>query len=98
MKVLVTGPTGQVGRRRVRQLLAAGHEVRGTAWAKDPARDRLAGLEVDLRAGELTDPDFVRDAVQGMDAVVHTANLVGPYFENNVLTTLELTRACGAAA
>jgi nucleoside-diphosphate-sugar epimerase len=98
MKVLVTGSTGQVGCRLVRQLLAAGHEVRGTAWAKDPAQDRLAGLEVDLRAGELTDPDFVRDAVQGMDAVVHTANLVGPYFENNVLTTLELTRACGAAA
>jgi UDP-glucose 4-epimerase len=74
------------------------HEVRGTAWAKDPARERLAGLEVELRAGDLTDPGFVRDAVRGMDAVVHTANLVGPYFENNVQTTLELGRACGEAA
>jgi UDP-glucose 4-epimerase len=36
--------------------------------------------------------------VDGVDAVIHTANLVGPYFENNVQTTLEIARACGEAA
>jgi UDP-glucose 4-epimerase len=30
--------------------------------------------------------------------VVHTANLVGPHFTNNVGTTLEVARACGEAA
>ncbi|MGH2355578.1 MAG: NAD-dependent epimerase/dehydratase family protein [Chloroflexota bacterium] len=98
MKVLVTGATGQVGCRLVRQLLAANHEVRGTVWSKDPALERLAGLDVDVQAGELTDPPFVRHAVDGMDAVIHTANLVGPYFENNVQTTLEVARACGEVA
>lgn len=98
MKVLVTGATGQVGCRLVRQLLAANHEVRGTVWLKDPAIDRLAGLDIDLRRGDLTDPAFVADAVQGVAAVIHTANLVGPHFENNVQTTLQVARACGEAA
>ena len=98
MKVLVTGGSGQVGSRLVRQLLERSHEVRVTAWAKDPALERLAGLELETLEGDLTDPPFVRRAVQGVDAVVHTANLVGPYFENNVQTTLEVARACGEQA
>ena len=98
MKVLVTGGTGQVGSRLVRQLLARNHEVRGTVWAKDPALDRLAGLDVETREGDLADLDFVRQATAGVDAVIHTANLVGPYFENNVQTTLQVCRAAGEAA
>lgn len=100
MKVLVTGATGQVGCRLTRQLLAAEHDVRGTAWAGAPEAEmeRVGGLDVELRTGDLTDLEFVRDAVRGVDAVVHTANLVGPYFENNVQTTLQVSRACGEAA
>jgi UDP-glucose 4-epimerase len=100
MKVLVTGATGQVGCRLVRQLLERNHEVRGTVWgqAPDAELDRVAGLDVDLRKGDITEPAFIREAVDGVDAVVHTANLVGPYFENNVQTTLEVARACGEVA
>ncbi len=100
MKVLVTGATGQVGCRLVRQLLAANHEVRGTVWAGAPEAEleRVSGLELELRTGDLLDPEFDRGAVDGVDAVIHTANLVGPYFENNVGTTLQVSRACGEAA
>ena len=100
MKVLVTGATGQVGCRLVRQLLARKHEVRGTVWGGAPEAEleRISGLEVELRKGDLLDLDFVREAVKGVDAVIHTANLVGPHFENNVNTTLQVTRACGEAA
>ena len=100
MKVLVTGATGQVGCRLVRQLLAANHEVRGTVWAGAPEAElaRVAGLELELRTGDLLDPDFDRAAVDGVDAVIHAANLVGPYFENNVGTTLQVSRACAEAA
>jgi nucleoside-diphosphate-sugar epimerase len=98
MRVLVTGGTGQVGSRLVRQLLAANYEVRVTAWSKDPNLDRLAGFDVDVRQGELADPKFTAEAVRGVAAVIHTANLVGPYFENNVQTTLQVARACGEAA
>jgi UDP-glucose 4-epimerase len=100
MRVLVTGATGQVGCRFVRQLLARNHEVRGTVWQGAPEAElaRVQGLDLELRTGDLADVDFVRRAVQGVDAVVHTANLVGPYFENNVQTTLQVSRACGEAA
>lgn len=100
MKVLVTGATGQVGCRLVRQLLARDHEVRGTVWAGAPPAEleRVSGLELDLRTGDLADLEFVRQALAGVDAVIHTANLVGPYFENNVQTTLQVSRACAEAA
>ncbi len=98
MKTLVTGAAGQVGCRLVRQLLERNHEVRGTVLLEDPALERIEGLDIELVAGDLTDGAFTRRAVRGMDAVIHTANLVGPYFENNVRTNLEVARACGEAA
>jgi UDP-glucose 4-epimerase len=100
VRVLVTGVTGQVGCRLLRQLLARNHEVRGTVWGAAPPAEleRVAGLDLDLRTGDLADLDFVRQAVAGVDAVVHTANLVGPFFENNVQTTLQVARACGERA
>ncbi|HET6318160.1 MAG TPA: NAD(P)-dependent oxidoreductase, partial [Chloroflexota bacterium] len=100
MKVLVTGATGQVGCRLVRQLLTRNHEVRGTVWAGAPEAEleRVKGLDLDLRKGDLLDLEYVRQAVGGVEAVIHTANLVGPHFENNVSTTLQVSRACAEAA
>ena len=94
MKVLVTGAAGQVGCRLVRQLLDQNDEVRGTILAGDPARSRLDGLDIELREGDLTDLDYVVNAVKGVDAVIHTANLVGPHFELNNQINLQVTRAC----
>jgi len=48
-----------------------------------------------LVEGDLTDSVFVDTAIEGVDAVVHTANLGGPHFENNVQVNLVVTRACG---
>ena len=98
MKVLVTGAAGQVGCRLVRQLLDNNHEIRGTILPDDPCRDRLEGVDIELTEGDLTDPVFVVRAVEGVDAVIHTANYVGPHYENNVQTTMEVTRACADRA
>jgi len=95
MKILVAGAAGQVGCRLVRQLLARNHEVRGTVLPDDPALERLEGLDIELAAGDLTDEAFVNEAVSGVDAVVHTANYVGPYFDNNVQTDRTVTSVCG---
>ena len=98
MKVLVTGAAGQVGCRLVRQLLDLNVEVRGSVLPDDPCLSRLEGLDMELVDGDLTDGDFVKRTVSGTDAVIHTANLVGPYFENNTQTNLQVSRACGLFA
>ena len=98
MKVLVTGAAGQVGCRLVRQLLGLNLEVRGSVLPDDPCLNRLEGLDMELVDGDLTDGDFVKRLVSGTDAVIHTANLVGPYFENNTQTNLQVSRACGLFA
>ena len=98
MKILVAGAAGQVGCRLVRQLLQRNHEVRGTVLPADPALARLHGLDIELAAGDLTDEAFVSSAVAGVDAVIHTANYVGPQFENNMQIDRLITRVCGAHA
>lgn len=98
MKILVAGAAGQVGCRLVRQLLARNHEVRGTVLPDDPAGHRLEGLDIQLAPGDLTDEAFVRQAVDGVDAVIHTANFVGPQFENNNQINRLMARVCGQQA
>ena len=98
MKVLVTGAAGQVGCRLVRQLLDQNCEVRGTILPDDPARSRLDGVDIELCEGDLTDLSYVKDAVEGVDAVIHTANLVGPHFELNNQINIQVTRACEGVA
>ena len=98
MKILVAGAAGQVGCRLVRQLLERNHQVRGTVLPHDPAMERLAGLDIELAAGDLTDEAFVHSAVKGVDAVIHTANFVGPQFENNLQINRLIARVCGEHA
>lgn len=68
MKLTVFGATGGVGGEIVRQALAAGHEV--TAVVRDPARLSAAGEGLEVFRADLTDPEAVRAAVSGRDAVL----------------------------
>lgn len=105
-RILVTGAAGQVGCRVVRQLLRKGYEVRGLILPEDPAAHRLAGLEMEVREGDLLDPAVAEQAVAGVQGVIHTANLVSPlqgmdeaaWFDNNVRTTFNIARAAAARA
>lgn len=63
--MLVTGATGTVGRELVGRLTAAGTPVR--ALVRDPRRAALPGAE--LFAGDLTAPDGLADAFDGVSAV-----------------------------
>lgn len=98
MKILVAGAAGQVGCRLVRQLLTRNHEVRGTVLPDDPCIERLEGLDLELATGDLTDESFVQQAVSGVDAVIHTANYVGPQFDNNLQINRLIARVCGEQA
>lgn len=68
MKLTVFGATGGIGGEIVRQALAAGHEV--TAVVRDPARLSATGEGLEAFRADLTDPEAVRAAVSGRDAVL----------------------------
>jgi nucleoside-diphosphate-sugar epimerase len=72
MKYFVTGATGFVGGRVVRQLIAAGHEVNAVVRSPGKAKD-LAALGVRLTAGDVTEKESMRAPMRGVDGVFHIA-------------------------
>ncbi|MCX4665093.1 NAD(P)H-binding protein [Streptomyces sp. NBC_01381] len=68
MKLTVFGATGGVGGEIVRQALATGHEV--TAVVRDPARLSATGAGLEVFRADLKDPESLRGAVAGRDAVL----------------------------
>lgn len=90
MKLLVTGAAGHLGEGLMRVLPRHGHEVRGL--------DIKPGPVVDI-VGSVADPDIVREALDGVQGVLHTATLHKPhvashprrdFVETNVTGTLTL--------
>jgi dihydroflavonol-4-reductase len=69
---LVTGANGFLGAAVVRALLAAGTPVRAFVRAGSDRRN-LAGLDVEVAVGDLTDRDSLAAAVAGCAAVFHVA-------------------------
>ena len=67
----MTGGTGFVGRAVVEELLAAGREVR--VLARNPDHPALAGLAVEVAAGDLRDPDSLHRALTGCTRLFHVA-------------------------
>ncbi|MGQ9628935.1 MAG: hopanoid-associated sugar epimerase [bacterium] len=75
MKALVTGATGFIGANLVRALLREGADVR--VFIRETSDPRpIAGLDVEIAYGDLRDPESVRRAVAGCQAVYHTAAYV----------------------
>lgn len=77
MKALVTGGGGFIGSHIVMRLLDGGHEVRVIDDFSTGRKENLVGAagRIDLREGDLRDPDAVRGAVEGVDWVFHEAAL-----------------------
>ncbi len=80
MRILVTGGTGFLGSHSIQALLAAGHEVR--LLVRDPSQvtPSLAPLGVEVPrdriiVGDVLDPGSVRHAIEGVDALLHAANV-----------------------
>ncbi|MDQ2984546.1 MAG: complex I NDUFA9 subunit family protein [Actinomycetota bacterium] len=68
--ILVTGGTGFVGRHVVHELRAQEQDVR--VLVRDRKRgSRLESWGAELAEGDMTDPESLRRAVAGADAVVH---------------------------
>lgn len=101
MRVLVTGPTGFIGRRVVRALAAGGHSVR--AAARSASRGAMFGdLDVEVVQADVLDTESLEHACEDMDAVVHMVAVVretgGLTFQRvNYEGTVNLLRAAEAA-
>jgi NADH dehydrogenase len=97
--LLLTGATGSVGSRLLPLLLESGEDVR--CLVREPRR--LGARRVDVQIalgdlGEMSDPYLVRQALRGVDTVIHLAATIRDQpprriEELNGLATVRLLRA-----
>jgi UDP-glucose 4-epimerase len=73
-RILVTGGAGYLGSALVRKLVSGGSVVRVLDDLSRGRRDRLVGVPCELVVGDVGSIDVVRQAAEGMDAVLHLAS------------------------
>jgi UDP-glucose 4-epimerase len=97
MTILITGSAGHLGDALMRTLRAAGRAATGLDLLVSPFTDYV---------GSIADRDFVREAMTGVTAVIHTATLHKPHIlshsrqqfvDVNVSGTLTLLEAATEA-
>lgn len=108
-KILVTGADGFIGSHLTEQLMEAGYEVKAFTfynsfnrwgWLDTFPKDKLK--EIEVFAGDIRDPNGVREAMKGVDAVFHLAALIAipfsyhspdSYVDTNIKGTLNVLQA-----
>jgi dTDP-4-dehydrorhamnose reductase len=88
MKILVTGAYGNIGKAVLDEILKRNHEI--TVFEKKSRRTLKAARKYkdivkNTIFGDITEYKSVRDAVEGMDAVIHLAAIIPPLSNNRKL-------------
>jgi len=109
-QILVTGADGFIGSHLVENLVEKGYRVRAfvfynsfnsCGWLDSLPKEILRKIEI--FSGDVRDPNGVRNAVKGCDAVMHLAALIAipfsyhspdSYVDTNVKGTLNILNAC----
>lgn len=109
MKTLITGADGFIGSHLTEALVRQGHDVRAFVlynsfnswgWLDHCAQDVQGKFEI--FSGDVRDPNGVRTAMKGCDAVLHLAALIAipysyhspdTYIDTNIKGTLNIVQA-----
>ncbi len=108
-KVLVTGADGFIGSHLTENLLEKGYDVKAFTmynsfntwgWLDSLPKEKLEQIEI--FCGDVRDPNGVREAMKGVDAVFHLAALIAipfsyhspdSYVDTNIKGTLNILQA-----
>lgn len=108
-RVLVTGADGFIGSHLTESLLERGYDVKAFAyynsfnawgWLDSLPQEKLK--EIEVFTGDIRDPNGVREAMKGVDAVFHLAALIAipfsyhspdSYVDTNIKGTLNVLQA-----
>lgn len=109
MKILVTGADGFIGSHLVEALVKKGYDVRAfvfynsfSSWGWLEHIPKSVRENLDIFAGDVRDPNGVRKAMNGCDAVLHLAALIAipysyhspdTYIDTNIKGTLNVLQA-----
>jgi NADH dehydrogenase len=98
--ILLTGGTGTIGTPLLRRLVAANEPVR--CLVREPRRLGPERVRVQIALGDLGNPASFRNAMRGVDTVVHLAAAIrdqpgGSIEELDAVATLRLVRAAERA-
>jgi uncharacterized protein YbjT (DUF2867 family) len=98
--ILLTGATGNIGSAVLRRLTANGERVR--CLVRDPRRLGAERVRVQIALGDLADPSSFRNALRGVDTVVHLAAAIrdqprASIEELNAVATFRLVQAAERA-
>lgn len=108
-KVLVTGADGFIGSHLTESLLEKGYEVKAfvyynsfNSWGWLDSLPQEKVKQIEIFAGDIRDPNGVREAMKGLDAVFHLAALIAipfsyhspdSYVDTNIKGTLNVLQA-----
>ncbi len=108
-KILITGADGFIGSHLTEALVRTGHDVRAfvlynsfNSWGWLDHCDEDVKGKFEVFAGDIRDPNGVRTAMKGCDAVLHLAALIAipysyhspdTYVDTNIKGTLNIVQA-----
>jgi uncharacterized protein YbjT (DUF2867 family) len=95
MNLVVLGATGGTGRLVVEQALAAGHTV--TALVRSPEKLAVRDPNLDVVAGQATDPSAVARVLDRADALISTLGGGGSVISDSTRAIVEAAHKAGVS-